>query len=325
METVQYNNQMMPRMEIPDVQTIEKLNYMSQPGAHMPLHLQRHVVPPQHLHMAPPHQHQRSVVNQPPHHMPTMMIQPQPEVFHPQMYHHHHHHHHLAFPAQAYEGVSVAYVDHPGYMQPNPPHQPSPPNLQPAVVAANHHHQPAVASGASHHQEKRWSESPETARPKPKQRRFDKGHVDRRKDNASGRPSNQQTPSHRQPATRSPPVTLYRRGDPAPRTTPPANEATGEAAAAATDCASGGEDGPAGDRPPPVVILSGAAKDVPGIEFGFAVNPDLVDQQEEEEEEQPTTPGEYFDAYFRPPAIADVDSFNHDKVVNYVVTGRLIA
>ncbi|XP_044763374.1 bromodomain-containing protein 4-like isoform X2 [Coccinella septempunctata] len=345
METVQYNSQMMPRMEIPDVQTIEKLNYMSQPGAHMPLHLQHHVVPPQHLHMAPPPQQRPPVVNQPPHHVAMMMPPPPqqqqqqpPEIYHPQpaynpppavvAHHHHHHHHHsphhpLAYPPQAYEGVAVAYVD-PAYIPTQAPlnlHQQQPP--------VNHHPQPEPTTPRD--KPPKWADQPQSqqdSRTKPKQKRYEKsqGHVDRRKDNAravASPASSQPTAPHHHPT-----VTLYRRGDaqrraaePQPRP-PRADDYCDRTNETTNDCASSGEEGQgaAGDRPP-VVILSGAAaaaKDVPGIEFGFALNPDLVGR---EATTGPTTNAcEIFDRYFRLPPDATANSYNHDKVVNYVGT-----
>lgn len=329
-ETVQMNNQMMPRMEIPDVQTIEKLNYMSQPGAHMPLHLQRHVVPPQHLHMAPPPQRP---INQPPPHIPIMMPPPEmyphhaPQAYQPPVmtHHHHHHHHHpthhpLAYPAQAYEGAAVTYVDHAFLAQPPPPS---------GVIVVNHHIAPPPPPIVDNRQEvvniprekaNKWAEGAEAAKAKPRQKRFDKsqnaGNVDRRKDSCGSRPS---------PSLTTPPILpnqtvtnagrgpVQRRARGAEPTTIQAN-CDNEVNANDIGGASSGEE----DRPP-VVILSGAeaVKDVPGIEFGFAVNPDLVNPDV-------TTPHaiinacEFFDRFFRPPTNANADAYNHDKVVNYI-------
>ncbi|KAL3271225.1 hypothetical protein HHI36_021720 [Cryptolaemus montrouzieri] len=119
-DTIQYNSQIMPTIQIPDVQTIEKIHFMSQPGGHMPPHLQQHVVPPQHVHMAPPPHHH--------HHHPLPMV-PMTEMFpsnRPPAYTaiithtpHQPTHGSVAYvkASQAYEGVGVTYMD-PTYLPP---------------------------------------------------------------------------------------------------------------------------------------------------------------------------------------------------------------
>ncbi|KAK9892509.1 hypothetical protein WA026_020497 [Henosepilachna vigintioctopunctata] len=115
MEAIQHNSQIMPTMQIPDVQTIEKMHFMNQPGGRMPPHLQQHVLPTQHVQIAPQ--------PQPIHPTPVIPITDiftdgrPPSTYTAVISHTPHQPGGLAYvkTVQAYEGMRMAQLDQPSY------------------------------------------------------------------------------------------------------------------------------------------------------------------------------------------------------------------